>query len=79
MKQKYNLNDEVEVRFMGKVTEIKVVGGRVRYCVTGDNIRFAMVDENDIAALMTPEDLKTEMQQLADDLQEGLGDKNVPY
>jgi len=79
MKQKYNLNDEVEVRFMGKVTEIKVVGGRVRYCVTGENIKFAMVDEDNISELVTPKDLKTEMQQLADDLQEGLGDKNVPY
>ena len=57
-KPKFELGQEVEVKFIGKITEIKFsnIDGRVVYAVDGDSWSFGrLLTENQLNKLLTPE------------------------
>lgn len=60
METKFKLGDEVIVDFMGKVTEIYLIGDKVFYAIQGNEAMARRVEENQMTLLPEPKDFSTE-------------------
>jgi len=61
MKNKYNLDQEVEVTFRGKIVEIYKSGDKIRYAVDDGDTFARRLKENQIYTLSTPEALERQV------------------